>query len=141
MVVGAAAGFSVFGHLSDRLGRRRIIVPALLVGILSSVVLASWPALPGLIVGRVLTGVAVGLMASSATTYLTDLYAAGAGRRRCVDILSGSAARLLKECGRPGCTQVYTDHSRGSRREWCSAKCRNKVNVAAYRTRVRERRP
>jgi predicted RNA-binding Zn ribbon-like protein len=61
--------------------------------------------------------------------------------RICVDILGGPAARLLKECGRPGCTQVYTDHSRGSRREWCSAKCRNKVNVAAYRTRVRERRP
>jgi predicted RNA-binding Zn ribbon-like protein len=60
--------------------------------------------------------------------------------RICVDILSGPGARLLKECGRPGCTQVYTDHSRGSRREWCSAKCRNKVNVAAYRTRVRESR-
>jgi predicted RNA-binding Zn ribbon-like protein len=60
--------------------------------------------------------------------------------RICVDILSGSEARLLKECGRPGCTQVYTDHSRGSRREWCSAKCRNKVNVAAFRTRVRESR-
>jgi MFS family permease len=74
MVVGAAASFSTLGHLSDRLGRRRIIVPALLVGILASVVLASWPALPGLIVGRVLTGVAVGLMASSATTYLGDLY-------------------------------------------------------------------
>jgi predicted RNA-binding Zn ribbon-like protein len=56
-----------------------------------------------------------------------------------IDILSGPQARLLKECGRPGCTQVYTDHSRGSRREWCSAKCRNKVNVAAYRTRERER--
>lgn len=74
MVVGAAASFSTLGHLSDRLGRRRIIVPGLLVGILSSAVLASWPALPGLIVGRVLTGVAVGLMASSATTYLGDLY-------------------------------------------------------------------
>lgn len=74
MVVGAAASFRLLGHLSDRLGRRRIIVPALLVGILSAVVLASWPDLPGLIVGRVLTGVAVGLMASTATAYLTDLY-------------------------------------------------------------------
>ena len=74
MVVGAAASFRLLGHLSDRLGRRRIIVPALLVGILSAVVLAVWPDLPGLIVGRVLTGVAVGLMASTATAYLTDLY-------------------------------------------------------------------
>lgn len=74
MVVGAASSFRLLGHLSDRLGRRRIIVPALLVGILSAVVLAAWPDLPGLIIGRILTGVAVGLMASTATAYLTDLY-------------------------------------------------------------------
>jgi predicted MFS family arabinose efflux permease len=74
LVIGAAASFRLLGHLSDRLGRRRIIVPALLVGILSAVVLAVWPDLPGLIIGRVLTGVAVGLMASTATAYLTDLY-------------------------------------------------------------------
>jgi MFS family permease len=46
----------------------------LLTGILSAAVLAIWPELPGLIVGRVLTGVAVGLMASTATAYLTDLH-------------------------------------------------------------------
>ncbi|WP_345365330.1 CGNR zinc finger domain-containing protein [Actinoallomurus liliacearum] len=62
--------------------------------------------------------------------------------RIAIDLLSGPEAQLLKECGRPECTQVYADHSRGSRREWCSTKCRNKVNVAAYRARVREgRRP
>ncbi|MGW1530374.1 MFS transporter [Streptomyces sp. NPDC002159] len=74
MVVGAAASFRMLGHLSDRLGRRRIIVSALVVGIVSAVVLAAWPDLPGLIVGRLVTGVAVGLMASTATAYLTDLY-------------------------------------------------------------------
>jgi predicted MFS family arabinose efflux permease len=75
MVVGAAGSLRWLGHLSDRLGRRRIIVPALLTGILSAVVLAAWPDLPGLILGRLLTGVAIGLMASTATAYLTDLYA------------------------------------------------------------------
>ncbi|MFG1627428.1 MFS transporter [Kribbella sp. NPDC049227] len=74
LVIGAAAAFHLLGHLSDRLGRRRIIVPALLTGILSSAVLAIWPGLPALLVGRVLTGVAVGLMASTATVYLTDLH-------------------------------------------------------------------
>ncbi|WP_344052141.1 MFS transporter, partial [Planotetraspora silvatica] len=74
MVVGAAGGFLALGHLSDRLGRRRVIVPALLVGIVSAAVLAAWPALPGLIAGRLLTGVAVGLMASTATAYISDLY-------------------------------------------------------------------
>ncbi|MFD3457112.1 MFS transporter [Streptomyces sp. NPDC058691] len=74
MVVGAAFSFGLLGHLSDRLGRRRVIVPALLVAIASAGVLAAWPGLPGLIVGRVLTGVAVGLMASTATAYLSDLH-------------------------------------------------------------------
>lgn len=74
MVVGAAVSFSTLGHLSDRLGRRRVIVPALLVGIVAAAVLMAWPALPGLIIGRLLTGVAVGLMASTATAYLTDLH-------------------------------------------------------------------
>jgi len=75
MVVGAALSFLTFGHLSDRLGRRRIIVPALLVGIAADVVLVAWQSLPGLMTGRFLTGVAVGLMASTATAYLSDLYA------------------------------------------------------------------
>jgi predicted MFS family arabinose efflux permease len=74
MVVGAAAGFLALGHLSDRLGRRRIVVPALLVATLAALILATWPALPGLIIGRVLTGVAVGLMAATATAYIADLH-------------------------------------------------------------------
>ena len=77
MVVGAGASLYLFGHLSDRFGRRRIIVPALAFGITAAAVMALWPTLPGLLIGRILTGVAVGLMASTATTYLTDLYRAG----------------------------------------------------------------
>ena len=77
MVVGAGTSLYLFGHLSDRWGRRRIIVPALTFAIAAAAVMAWWPTLPGLLIGRVLTGVAVGLMASTATTYLTDLYRAG----------------------------------------------------------------
>ena len=77
MVIGASTSLYFFGHLSDRLGRRRIIVPALAFGIAAAAVMAWWPTLPGLLIGRVLTGFAVGLMASTATSYLTDLYRAG----------------------------------------------------------------
>ncbi|MCO6006131.1 ABATE domain-containing protein [Actinoallomurus purpureus] len=58
--------------------------------------------------------------------------------RAAIDILSGPDAQLLKECGRPECTQVYIDRSRGARRDWCSTKCRHRVNAAAYRARKRE---
>ncbi|WP_328608548.1 ABATE domain-containing protein [Amycolatopsis sp. NBC_00345] len=62
--------------------------------------------------------------------------------RAAVDILGGSDAELLKECGRPECTQVYLDHSRGFRREWCSmATCGNKMKAAAYRARQRGNPP
>jgi predicted RNA-binding Zn ribbon-like protein len=58
--------------------------------------------------------------------------------RVAVDILGGPEARLLKECERPGCTQVFIDRSRGFRREWCAMKtCGNKMKGATYRARQR----
>jgi hypothetical protein len=74
LVVGAAFSFLTLGHLSDRLGRRRIIAAAMLVTIAAAIVLMDRPDVPGLVVGRVLNGIGVGLMASTATTYLHDLY-------------------------------------------------------------------
>ena len=96
MVVGTAATFPTLGHLSDRIGRRTVVVPALLVGVVAAVVMAVWPGLTGLITGRVLTGVAVGLMASTATAYIADLHrAAQPGRAGAPDpALISSAANL-----------------------------------------------
>ncbi|CAM5611447.1 putative multi-drug efflux transporter [Streptomyces spiroverticillatus] len=74
MVVGASVGFLGLGHLSDRYGRRRVIVPALVVDVVAAAMLALWPDLPVLLAARLLTGLAVGLMASTATAYLMDLW-------------------------------------------------------------------
>jgi predicted RNA-binding Zn ribbon-like protein len=58
--------------------------------------------------------------------------------REAVEILGGPDAALLRECGRPECTQVYLDRSRGHRREWCAMRtCGNRVKVSAYRSRHR----
>jgi predicted MFS family arabinose efflux permease len=76
MVVGAAVTFPTVGHLSDHIGRRKVVVPALLLGIAAAVVMSAWPSLAGLIAGRFLTGAGVGLMASTATAYIADLYRA-----------------------------------------------------------------
>jgi predicted RNA-binding Zn ribbon-like protein len=44
----------------------------------------------------------------------------------------------MKECGRPTCTRIYFDRSRGARRTWCGMdECGNRVKAAAYRARKR----
>jgi predicted RNA-binding Zn ribbon-like protein len=59
--------------------------------------------------------------------------------RDAIAILGGSDAELLKECGRPECTQVYLDRSRGGRREWCAMEtCGNKMKARAYRARKKD---
>lgn len=58
--------------------------------------------------------------------------------RQAVEILGGEDRALLRECARPECTQIYLDHSRGHRREWCSMQtCGSRVKAAAYRARKR----
>lgn len=48
----------------------------------------------------------------------------------------------LKECGRTGCTRIYLDRSRGTRRTWCGMdECGNRVKAATYRARRRSRTP
>ena len=73
MVAGAVVTFPTLGHLSDHIGRRRVVVPALLLGIVAAVVMVVLPSLAGLVAGRFLTGVGVGLMASAATASIADL--------------------------------------------------------------------
>jgi len=70
------------GHLSDWLGRKRVYVPALLLNAASALTFVAAPSLPGLFVGRIVSGVAVGLATPTATAYLAELHAgrpAGAG--------------------------------------------------------------
>jgi predicted RNA-binding Zn ribbon-like protein len=58
--------------------------------------------------------------------------------REGIDIVGSDQSELLRECARPGCTQVYLDRSRGRRREWCSmSTCGNRAKAEAYRSRHR----
>ena len=59
--------------------------------------------------------------------------------RQTVEIVGGAEGDVLRECGRPECTQVYLDHSRGHRREWCSMKtCGNRMKATAFRARQKQ---
>ena len=74
--VGVALSLVLAGHLSDMFGRRPILLAALMINVLAALVFILWPSLPGLFAARVVSGVAVGMSASTATAYLHELFAA-----------------------------------------------------------------
>jgi MFS family permease len=65
----------LLGHVSDWLGRRRVLLPATAISVLAGVVFIVWTNLPALLVARVLSGVAVGMVTSTATAHLGELHA------------------------------------------------------------------
>ena len=56
-----------------RIGRRGAMRGGVATVMVAAAVIAVWKALPGLLVGRVMTGVSVGLAAGTAVTYLIEL--------------------------------------------------------------------
>lgn len=56
-----------------RIGRRGVMLSAVLTMMVAAGLLAAWKDLPGLLIGRLLTGVAVGLAAGTAIVYLIEL--------------------------------------------------------------------
>jgi MFS family permease len=67
-----AALFSV-RFIAVRAGRRGAMLAAVATMMAAVGLLAAWKALPGLLIGRLITGVAVGLAAGTAITYLIEL--------------------------------------------------------------------
>jgi MFS family permease len=83
--VGVIASLLLAGHVSDWIGRRRVLVPALAIEALAAVLFLVWPALAGLLVARFVSGLGIGMITATATAQLRDLHAldrpgAGAGR-------------------------------------------------------------
>ncbi|MBD3778117.1 MAG: MFS transporter [Micrococcales bacterium] len=76
-VLGIVPALLVGGPLSDRFGRRPLLLPAAPLGVVGSLVLALGPAsVPALAVGRVLSGLALGLVMAVGTTWVAELSAA-----------------------------------------------------------------
>jgi MFS family permease len=71
--VGVVASLLLAGHISDAYGRRTVLIPSLLVAGVASLVFLATTSLVGLLVARLLTGVALGASVATATAYIADL--------------------------------------------------------------------
>jgi MFS family permease len=79
--IGVIGSLFLGGHVSDWVGRRRVLVPALAVNVLSAVLFIAFPSLPGLILARIVSGVSIGLTTGTATAYLAELHLGAGGSR------------------------------------------------------------
>ena len=70
---GTIAALIAVPFLAERIGRRGVMLAALATMIVAAAELAAWKALPGLLLGRLVTGFAVGMAAGTAITYLIEL--------------------------------------------------------------------
>jgi hypothetical protein len=70
---GTIAALLAVPAIAGRAGRRGAMVAAVGTMMAAAGLLAAWKALPGLLIGRLMTGVAVGLVAGTAITYLIEL--------------------------------------------------------------------
>ncbi len=77
--VGVVISLFLGGHLSDIYGRRRLLVPALLINVVAAAIFALVPGLAWLLVARFVSGISIGLTTATATSYLTELYVAHRG--------------------------------------------------------------
>ena len=79
--VGVTAGLLLFGHWSDQVGRRPMLLAGLVLSALSAVAFLLPGALAWLFVGRVLSGLSAGIFTGTATATVVDLAPDG-GRAR-----------------------------------------------------------
>jgi len=91
--VGVVTSLLLAGHISDWAGRKRVLLPALGLEAVAAVLFLAWPALPGLLIARFITGLGVGMITATATAYLLELHLAhrpDAGRGR-FEVISAAA--------------------------------------------------
>ncbi|WP_147795309.1 MFS transporter [Cellulomonas sp. Y8] len=74
--VGVALALVLAGHVSDWLGRRRVLLPALALELAAAALFLSGTGLATLLVARFVSGLGVGMLTATATAHLAELHAA-----------------------------------------------------------------
>jgi predicted MFS family arabinose efflux permease len=72
--VGVVASLVLAGHVSDRLGRRRVLVPALGLELFAALLFLAGDSVPLLLTARFVTGLGVGMITATATAHLHELH-------------------------------------------------------------------
>jgi predicted MFS family arabinose efflux permease len=88
-IVGLVGSLLVSGVVSDRVGRKPVLLPALALALAACLIFATATSVAALIVARLLTGVAVGAVVSAGMAAVTDV--AGPGRKRVAALLASCA--------------------------------------------------
>jgi MFS family permease len=93
-VLGNLTALLLFGRLADQIGRRAASLPAIAIGIVSTLVFAAAQSAGWLFAARGLSGFSTGLASGAATAWIAELYAGRA---------SGGAARIAAAANFFGC--------------------------------------
>ena len=88
-IVGLIGSLLVSGVVSDRVGRKPVVLPALGLGLVACVIFALADSVAALMVARLFTGVAVGAIVSAGMAAVTDV--AGPARKRLAALLASCA--------------------------------------------------
>jgi MFS family permease len=75
-VVGVMASLVLAGHVSDWIGRKKVVLSSLTFELVAAVLFLADPALPVLVIARVITGLGIGMLTAAATAHLHELHAA-----------------------------------------------------------------
>lgn len=81
-LVGYALGPLVYGPLSERFGRRPILISGLSLYVVAALVCVLTPSLPGLLAGRLVQGIAASSASVLALAIVRDLYEGAEARRK-----------------------------------------------------------
>ncbi|MHB9756631.1 MFS transporter [Streptomyces sp. BYX5S] len=74
--VGVVVSLLLAGHVSDWVGRKKILAAALALEFVAALLFLSSPALPVLLVARFVSGLGIGMLSATATAHLAELHGA-----------------------------------------------------------------
>ncbi|GAA5213344.1 MFS transporter [Streptomyces thinghirensis] len=88
-IVGLIGSLLVSGVVSDRVGRKPVLLPALALALAACLIFATATGVAALLVARLFSGIAVGAVVSAGMAAVTDV--AGPGRKRLAALLASCA--------------------------------------------------